>query len=779
MISFNGFTEKASAALNAGMAAAMSAGHTYVGSEHVLYGLTSEEGCPAAQLLSKYGVGRKEVMRRLVTGIGHGTPTRLTASDLTPRCRQVLSRAVEMSAADGSRAAGTEHLLRSILADPDCYACTILTELAAKSGKADGIRRLAAETGAQRYVGTGTEKDKRRSPALAKYTQDLTAMAAAGKLDPVIGREREISSVIRILLRRYKNNPCLTGEAGVGKTAVVEGFAQRLASGDVPPELQGRRVYSLDMTSLLAGAKYRGDFEERLKSVLEDITAEKDAILFIDELHSIVGTGAAEGAIDAANILKPQLARGGICVLGATTTEEYRRTIEKDSALERRFQAVQVEAPDEVQTVTILKGLRSRYEAHHNAAITDDAITAAVTLSERYITDRSLPDKALDLLDETAARCRMEHSQPQDVRQELSRALTAGRFDAIPALLGKEQDRTRCIVNGEAVAQTLSAMTGIPAARLTADESRRLSEMESLLKAKIIGQDEAVEQVAAAIRRGRSGLRDPKRPVCSFLFLGQTGVGKTALSAAVAEVMFGSSSRLIRFDMSEFMERHSVSKLIGSPPGYVGYGEQGQLIKRIRTTPYSVLLFDEVEKAHPEVLDILLQILEDGTLTAADGRKADFRNAIIIMTGNIGAEKLSRASVGFVGEGGGRSDVLRELKKQFRPEFLNRIDSVVVFRQLDEPHLQHICSQMLSTLSERAAACGIGLRFSESAVKQLCREALTAEADAARLGARPLRRVITNRVEDMLSRMMIDGRLTNGSTAEVTADASGVLEVIM
>ncbi|MBE6889748.1 MAG: ATP-dependent Clp protease ATP-binding subunit [Ruminococcaceae bacterium] len=785
MISFNGFTDKASVALNAAVAAAMGFGHTYVGSEHILYGLTADENSPSALVLKKYGIGRKEILSKLETLVGRGVPTRLGASDLTPRSRRLMESAINLASSEGSKTAGTEHLLRAIVLDRDCYASVILTELGANG------ERLAAEPTARKYVEPSFDEKERRSKnsALSKYARDMTAQAQAGKLDPVIGRDEEINSVIRVLLRRYKNNPCLIGDAGVGKTAVIEGFAQRIAERSVPEELLGKRIYSLDLTAMLAGAKYRGDFEDRLKGVLEEATAASGVILFIDELHGIVGTGAAEGAIDAANILKPKLARGEICVIGATTTEEYRKFIEKDSALERRFQSIKVEAPCEAAALEILKGLRARYEVHHRAEITDDALNAAVELSVRYITDRNLPDKAIDLLDEAAAqaRIRQQHSSPkqqlEEIRAEMARAISEKRFADIPALREREnvlaqrgsRPIQRIVVDAEAIAVTVSSITGIPAAQLTADESRRLNGIEEFLKQRIIGQDNAVEQVAAAIRRGRSGLKDPKRPVCSFLFLGQTGVGKTELSRAVAEAVFGSEERLIRFDMSEFMERHSVSKLIGSPPGYVGYEQEGQLIKRIRTAPYSVVLFDEAEKAHPDVMNLLLQILEDGTLTAADGRKADFRNAIIILTGNVGAEVLSRSSVGFGENSGGKSDVMRELKKQFRPEFLNRLDSVVVFESLGTTQLQRICSLMLRSLSQRAASCGIELTFDESAVKQLCAEALLKEQGADKLGARPLRRVITNEVEDMLSGKIINGELKSGSSALVIADGGSFL----
>ncbi|MGN0688274.1 MAG: ATP-dependent Clp protease ATP-binding subunit [Oscillospiraceae bacterium] len=788
MISFNGFTEKANIALNAAVAAAMGFGHTYVGSEHILYGLTADESSPSAMLMKKYGVGRREILSKLETLIGKGSPTKLTANDLTPRSHRVMENAINLARSENSRTAGTEHLLKAIISDRDSYACVILAELGVNGD------RIAAEASARKFVEPSfdNEKDRRtKHPALSKYARDLTAAAEAGELDPVICRDDEIESVIRVLLRRYKNNPCLIGEAGVGKTAVIEGFSQRIAGRSVPEELCGKRVYSLDLTAMLAGAKYRGDFEERLKNVLEEACADNGVILFVDEIHGIVGTGAAEGAIDAANILKPKLARGEICVIGATTTEEYRKFIEKDSALERRFQPIKVEPPTEAASLAILKGLRTRYEAHHHAMITDDALEAAISLSVRYINDRNLPDKAIDLIDEAAAQARLRQygssaaaisaeKQLQDVHAKMSKAIAAKRFNLIPAL--KEQEtklinsgaspQPKAVIDAGAIADTVSLITGIPAAQLTDDESIRLCNIETLLKQRIIGQDNAVAQVAAAIRRGRSGLKDPARPICSFLFLGQTGVGKTELSKAVAEVLFGSESRIIRFDMSEFMEPHSVSKLIGSPPGYVGYEQEGQLIKRIRTAPYSVVLFDEAEKAHPDVLNILLQILEDGTLTAADGRKADFRNAIIILTGNIGAGQLSKNALGFGGSTGGKSDVMRELKKRFRPEFINRLDSIVVFESLGEQQLEHICANMLDSLAKRAAACGIELSFSGSAVKQLCAEAVTCDSDADKMGARPLRRTITAKIEDMLSGKIISGELKNGSRAEITSDGA-------
>ncbi len=780
MISFNGFTDKAVKAVNAAVAAAMSFGHSYVGSEHLLYGLVSDETSPSAICLAKHRVSRGEVLQRLEKLVGKGVPTRLSANDLTPRSRRLMESALALSKGEGCRAAGTEHLLRAVLLDRDCYANVILSELGVN------LDKLAAETGARKYVEPSFDSAKERSakhPTLDKYARELTELARNGKLDPVIGRESETERLIQILLRRYKNNPCLVGEAGVGKTAVVEGFAQRIAEGSVPDELRTKRIYSLDITAMLAGAKYRGDFEERIKSAISEAISDSSIILFIDELHGIVGTGAAEGAVDAANILKPQLARGEISLIGATTTEEYRKFIEKDSALERRFQPITVDAPSEEEAVEILKGLRQKYENHHNITITDEAITAAVKISQRYIPDRNLPDKAIDLLDESAARARLKHSPKQhsaeleEVRSEMARAVSRQQFTKLSLLRKNESElmaqlcksaEREVSIYAEDIAATAAIVTGIPVSRISDDERTRLSGIEDALRKRVVGQDKAIEQVAKAVRRGRAGLREPSRPSCSFMFLGQTGVGKTELCKALAESVYGDESKLIRFDMSEFMEKHSVSKLIGSPPGYVGYGEEGQLIKQVRRRPYSVVLFDEVEKAHPEVLDLLLQILEEGRLTGSDGKTADFRNTIIIMTGNVGAEQFTAAKVGFGKAETPKSDVMKALKKRFRPEFLNRIDSTIVFEQLGEPEIQRICVIMLDSLAKRAAAKGIGISFSDGAVERLC----SADRDST-MGARPLRRIITSEIEDLLSQKIIDGELSDGCRAEICPTENG------
>lgn len=770
MNSISGFNDSAIKALNAALGAAMGCGHTYIGSEHLLYGLTSDESFPSAVFLKKYGVGRNEVLHKLELLVGKGRPTRLTLNDLTPRSRRLMENALSYASGEDQRKAGTEHILRAIVLDRESYGWRILAELGVNQVK------LAGEVCARRWTEPEfqqSEKDRHaKYPALSKYGRDLTELAFLGKLDPVIGREQETERLIRVLLRRCKNNPCLIGDAGVGKTAVVEGLAQRIAAGAVPQGLQGKRIYSLDLTAMLAGAKYRGDFEERLRSVIEEASGSKSIIMFIDELHSIVGTGAAEGAIDAANILKPQLARGEICLIGATTTEEYRRFIEKDSALERRFQPINVEQPTDRQTVEILRGMRRSYEQHHCVTITDGALDEAVRLSVRFIPERRLPDKALDLIDEAAARVRSGGNEAPyaarlaEVRRLIALAkgtaeiekLRAEEFKLIQAL---NSDSTS-VVDKPQIAQAVSAITGVPVERLTESEAARLSGLEDELKKRVVGQDKAVELVANAVRRGRTGLKEPNRPTCSFLFLGQTGVGKTELAKALAEAVFGDEKRLIRFDMSEFMEKHSVSKLIGSPPGYVGFEEEGQLIKRVRSAPYSVVLFDEVEKAHPDVLNLLLQILEEGTLTAADGRQADFRSAIVIMTGNIGAQELSKNAMGFGEQTGGEADVMRELKKQFSPELINRIDNVVVFKKLGEEQLEAVCRILLGKLSHRAESCGIELSFTDETVKHLCHD-----SSERSMGARPLRRTITAEIEDMLCRLMISGGLKSGSRAEV------------
>lgn len=771
MFSFNnlpGFAGEASAALSGAVSIAECMGHSYVGSEHLLCALAREGSGTASTLLAGCRIFQRDLLLRIRDRQGLGKSVKLTDANFSPRLKKLLSGARSTAANRGDSLVGTEHLLMALLTDRDCTASAILTEMGA------GIpARLYSEATARPRGDGVTERarpaekpdPKRRTEltALMKFGRDMTEAARAGKLSPVIGRAAETERMVQILLRKTKNNPCLIGDAGVGKTAVVEGFAQRIAQRLVPEELCAKRVISLDLSAMLAGAKYRGDFEERLKSALDEAQSHPEVILFIDEIHMIVGTGAAEGAIDAASILKPPLARGEITLIGATTTEEYRRFIEKDSALERRFQPIQVEQPDERQALEILKGLRAGLEEHHHAVITDNALSAAVKLSVRYLNDRNLPDKAIDLIDEASARARTKNSAEDGALREMLAA--KDYVSAAKLARGAKSLPHRVLVDSEDVAQAVAAATGIPAARLTQDESAGLATLEERLRERVIGQDKAVELVAGAIRRGRTGLCDPARPVGSFLFLGQTGVGKTELSRALAECVFGDKKRLIRFDMSEFTEKHSVSRLIGSPPGYVGYEEEGQLIRKVRSAPYSVVLFDEVEKAHPEVLDLLLQILEDGRLTASNGQGADFRNAVVIMTGNIGAEKLAARSVGFMGGEGGSGDVMAELKKRFRPELINRIDNVVVFERLGMRDMERICALMLQKVADRAALRGITLSFSDETITRLC-EGVSADG----MGARPLRRAITGRIEDMLSRAMIAGRLPDNCRAEVCVE---------
>ncbi len=744
------FSAEASGALSNAVAIAGQMGHKYVGSEHLLCALAKDPESAAGVALAREGVQFRKLVMALKERAGLSHASELCEKDFSPRLRKLLSAARSAASSRGDNFVGTEHILIAMLSDRDCAAYSMLSEQGVKFCSEIGAKRNEPSCFDQQD--NKTKKSERRGdlPALCRYGAELTALAREGKLDPVVERDAEIERVVQILLRRSKNNPCLIGEAGVGKTAVVEGFAQKITSGSVPDELLDKRVFSVDLAACLSGAKYRGDFEERLKSILDEAASNPNVILFIDEIHMIVGTGAAEGAIDAASILKPQLARGKITLIGATTTDEYRRIIEKDSALERRFQPVCVEQPNLRQTVRILNGLRPRLEDHHRAIITDRAIEAAVKLSERYINDRKLPDKAIDLLDEAAANAR--------TRRIIEKPTL---FRAV-----KEQiRRERVVVDESDVARAAAAITGIPAERLTEDESEKLINLEFMLSQRVIGQEKAVSLAAKAIRRGRAGLCDPNRPIGSFFFLGQTGVGKTELCKALAEAVFGDRKRLLRYDMSEFAERHSVSKLIGSPPGYAGCEQEGRLVKEVRSNPYSVVLFDEAEKAHPDVLNILLQILEDGRLTSADGRSADFTNTIVILTGNVGAEELERKSVGFGKNTSDNSDVIKALKKQFRPELLNRIDNIIVFEKLTNENMEKICRKLLDGVAQRAMHSGIELSFDESAVKALCRRSLDEN-----MGARPLRREITAKIEDMLGGKIISGEIPQKSKAEIFAE---------
>ena len=794
----NRFTERARQALTLAQEAAASFGHSYIGSEHLLLGLLREGGGPAAKALSAAGVTDEALVKQIEELSGRGTPDAAAPQGMTPRTKRIIELSVQSANEMGTGYVGTEHLLLGILREGQNVALTALANLKitpeilvrklneALGGAQDGV---SAETGAS--AGGADSKD-----ALAQFGRDLTAAAKEGKLDPVIGRTKEIQRVIQILSRRTKNNPALIGDPGVGKTAVVEGLAQKIVSGDVPETLKGKRIISLDLTGMIAGTKYRGEFEERIKKVIEELTAKKDTILFIDEMHMLMGAGAAEGAADAANILKPALSRGEVQVIGATTLDEYRKNIEKDAALERRFQPVQVGEPSAEDAVEILKGLRDKYEAHHRIKIPDEAIEAAVKLSVRYVTGRYLPDKAIDVIDEACSRVRLSTlTAPPDLKQledEIA-AVAAKKEEAVKgqdyenaaklrdeekskreALEARkkewadQQTKSHGAVTEDDIAAVISGWTGVPVAQLTEDEGQRLLHLEDTLHKRVIGQSEAVTAVSKAIRRSRVGLRDPKRPIGSFLFLGPTGVGKTELSKALAEAMFGDENALIRIDMSEYMEKHAVSRMIGSPPGYVGYDEGGQLSEKVRRHPYSVVLFDEIEKAHPDVFNILLQILDDGVLTDAQGRKVDFKNTVIIMTSNIGAHKITgkqRKSLGFQ-EGAGseeqtfeqiKEQVMGDLKEAFRPEFLNRVDDIIVFNRLTEEEIGKIAAGMLAGVAARMTDMDIVLRWSDAARAHLAK----AGFDPV-YGARPLRRAIQNLLEDGLAEAVLDGKVKAG-----------------
>lgn len=795
---FNGFTTKANEALNQAISSAENLGHTYVGSEHLLLGLLKIGGGFAAALLNKSGITAEGVEELIRAQIGCGTPTKLSPDYFTPRAKRAVENAMASCANNGKKYVGTEHLLLGILSDGDNYAIRFLSELGADAAAL--TRETLKASDIDGYSGEGKPKTYQKPqddkvPTLSKYGRELTAEAKKCKLDPVIGREKEIERVIQILCRRTKNNPCLIGEPGVGKTAIAEGLAQKIADGDVPEILEDKRVFALDLTGMVAGTKYRGDFEERIKTAIDEVINAGNIILFIDEVHTIVGAGSAEGSTDAANILKPSLARGEFQLIGATTISEYRKNIEKDPALERRFQPVNVSEPTEEDTVLILKGLKDKYEAHHKVKITDGAIEAAVKLSSRYISDRFLPDKAIDLIDEASSRVRLNvcaappelkalEEKIANAEAEKNEAVNSQEFEHAAALRDNEKklkeeyrelkekwrDKSGRIngeVTAENIAETVSSWTGIPVSQLTREESERLLHLEDELHASVIGQDEAVTAVSRAIRRGRVGLKDPKRPIGSFIFCGPTGVGKTELCKALAKAMFGSENMMIRLDMSEYMEKHTVSRLVGSPPGYVGFEEGGHLTEKVRRNPYSVVLFDEIEKAHPDVFNVLLQILEDGILTDSQGRRVDFKNTVIIMTSNVGARLITekRVAFGFTESGGDSENknikelVTGELKNTFRPEFLNRVDDIIVFSKLDRGQIAQIAVKLLNELAGRLAALGITLKWDDSAVY-----ALADKGFDPIYGARPLRREIQNSIEDGLSEKILDSSVKKGDT---------------
>ena len=807
MMNENKFTPRAEEALRLSQESAEELGHGYVGSEHLLLGLLREEGGLAHRVLTEYGLTDEMILSVLRRSVGAGLAGTAPSQGLTPRAKGVVELAVSEAARMGSPMIGTEHLLMGILREGGNMALRILRTVGVDPKKMySSIVQKINEAPKAAPAGTvSSAKDSgKKGSALEEFTRDLTESARAGRLDPVIGRDEEIRRVIQILSRRTKNNPVLIGEPGVGKTAIAEGLAERIAAADVPEELLDKRVLSLDLSGMVAGTKYRGEFEERIKKTIDEVKKAGNVILFIDELHTIVGAGSAEGAVDAANILKPALSRGEIRVVGATTLDEYRKYIEKDAALERRFQPVTVGEPSPEATLEILKGLRDKYEAHHKLTITDEALEAAVSLSRRYINDRFLPDKAIDLMDEAASQVRMSaESTSPDLKslEEKINALHREKADAIAAqdyekaaqLRDLEQKYTQQVdierenwkkslstnrgsVGAEDIAKVVAGWTGIPVTRLTEDESMRMLRLEETLHKRVVGQDEAVTAVAKAIRRSRVGLKDPKRPIGSFLFLGPTGVGKTELCKTLAETMFGDENAMIRLDMSEYMEKHTVSRLVGSPPGYVGHEEGGQLTEKVRRKPYSVVLFDEIEKAHPDVWNILLQILEDGIVTDSQGRRVDFKNTIIVMTSNVGAKNITAAETPLGFHGGDKSAeedetkryerirqaVMDDLKKTFRPEFLNRIDEIIVFRQLTQENIREIASRMLQVTGRRMAEQGITLDVDDDALTELARDGFDPQ-----YGARPLRRSIQNLVEDAVAEQMLEGRLRSGGTAHV------------
>ena len=804
------FTSRAQKALEMADEIAVELGHNYVGTEHILYGLAKEGSGVASKVLEEQNITADDILVKIEELIGREENQGQGTLGFTPRTKRVIENSFREAKRLGSDYIGTEHLLIGLLREGDSVAVRILLDLDLNIEKlyTEIIKVLNEYDGSNTNEKSSKEKTHtsfNSTPTLNQFGNDLTKQAEEGRLDPVIGRKSETERVVQILSRRTKNNPCLIGEPGVGKTAVVEGLAEKIISGNVPEILKNKRVVSIDISSMVAGAKYRGDFEERIKKSLNEAKKAGDVILFIDEIHTIVGAGSAEGAIDAANILKPLLARGEIQVIGATTLNEYRKYIEKDSALERRFQPIMVSEPSSEDTIQILKGIRDKYEAHHNVKISDEAIKQAVELSVRYINDRFLPDKAIDVIDEASSRARLaSYTQPeklkkleedlQAIAKEKEEAIAVQDFEKAAVLRDKERTEKEKIekerekwkeksskkvinITEEDIANVISNWTGIPATKISQTENEKLKKLEETLHKRVIGQEEAVTAVSKAIRRGRVGLKDPKRPIGSFLFLGPTGVGKTELSKALAEAMFGNEDSMIRVDMSEFMEGHSVSKLIGSPPGYVGYDEGGGLTEKIRRKPYSVILFDEIEKAHPDVMNILLQILEDGRLTDASGRTVDFKNSVIIMTSNVGARLIAEnKTLGFGVPDNNKEkeelnkyeetkkQVMAELKKTFRPEFINRIDEIIVFHKLTKTEIDQIIDLMLKETKKRLETQGIEISLDKS-VKELIAKKGTDEA----YGARPLRRAIQSYLEDKLAEAILDGKLVKGVKAKVLA----------
>ncbi|WP_217589039.1 ATP-dependent protease ATP-binding subunit ClpC [Lentibacillus saliphilus] len=806
---FGRFTERAQKVLALSQEEAVRLGHSNIGTEHILLGLVREGDGIAAKALQSIGLEVEKIQEEVEKLIGKGKQPMQTIH-YTPRAKKVVELSQDEARKLGHSYVGTEHILLGLIREGEGVAARVLNNLGVSLNKArqQVLQLLGSNESTAGRQGRGQGTSNASTPTLDSLARDLTESAKEGDVDPVIGRSKEIERVIEVLSRRTKNNPVLIGEPGVGKTAVAEGLAQQIVNNEIPETLRNKRVMTLDMGTVVAGTKYRGEFEDRLKKVMEEIRQAGNIILFIDELHTLIGAGGAEGAIDASNILKPSLARGELQCIGATTLDEYRKYIEKDAALERRFQPVQVNEPTLEETIQILKGLRDRYEAHHRVTITDEAIEGAAQLSDRYINDRFLPDKAIDLIDEAGSKVRLRsytvppnlkelEQKLEDVRKEKDAAVQSQEFETAASLRDSEQrireelDKTKnewketrgktdTKVTLEDIAKVVSTWTGVPVVKLTKDESDRLLNMENILHDRVIGQEEAVNAVSKAIRRARAGLKDPKRPIGSFIFLGPTGVGKTELARALAEAMFEDEDAMIRIDMSEYMEKHATSRLVGSPPGYVGYEEGGQLTEKVRTNPYSVVLLDEIEKAHPEVFNILLQVLEDGRLTDSKGRVVDFRNTVLIMTSNVGADELKRNKyVGFNLEEDGqeykdmKDKVTNELKKAFRPEFLNRIDETIVFHSLEKKHMTKIVSLMVQQLQKRLKGQDIEFTLTDKALEKIAEQGFEPE-----YGARPLRRSIQKNVEDLLSEELLKGSIQKGQVVKIGLNNKGAFIVL-
>ena len=806
------FTNSAQSALEIATNLTLELGHHYIGTEHILYGLAEEQNGVASKVLIKQNITSDKIIQGIEELVGIGSKENVSPEQLgfTPRTKRVIENAFIEARKQNSEYIGTEHLLIGVMREGDSIAVRIMLDLGVNPQKIYNeiinIVKESSDNPESNFIkGKYNEGSFKSTPTLNQYGVDLTKKCQEGKLDPVIGRQNEIDRVIQILSRRTKNNPCLIGEPGVGKTAIAEGLAEKIIAGDIPESLKNKRIVSLDISGMIAGAKYRGDFEERIKKTLGEVKKAGDVILFIDEIHTIVGAGSAEGAVDAANILKPLLARGEVQVVGATTTNEYRKYIEKDAALERRFCPVAVEEPTREDTIKILKGIRDKYEAHHNVKITDEAINAAVDYSIRYVNDRFLPDKAIDLMDEAASKIKMmTYTKPEDLRKldedidkltrEKEEAIATQNFEKAAKLRDrikenkekakKDQEEWKknnskkvLTLSADDIANVIATWTGIPVSKITESENEKLKHLEDNLHKRVVGQNEAVEAVAKAIRRGRVGLKDPNRPIGSFLFMGPTGVGKTELSKALAECLFGNENTMIRVDMSEFMESHSVAKLIGAPPGYVGYDEGGQLTEKVRRKPYSVILFDEIEKAHPDVMNMLLQILDDGRLTDAQGRTVSFKNTVIIMTSNVGANLITdKKQLGFSSSSNLKEeskkeyenikkDVLDALKKQFKPEFLNRIDDIIVFHKLEENDIKQIIDIMLNQVKNRLKDQDIEIEV-DNKVKEL----IAKKGTNTNYGARPLKRTIQSLLEDKIAEEILDGKIKSNKVSKITAE---------